>query len=79
MIRHINIGSGIDLSIRELAETIKEVVGYKGNLLFDTSKPNGSPRKLLNVSKLNSMGWKYQTNLKIGLKKTYAWYVDNIN
>ena len=76
---HINIGSGVDLSIRELAETIKEVVGYKGNLLFDTSKPNGSPRKLLNVSKLNSMGWKYQTNLKTGLKKTYAWYLDNIN
>jgi len=76
---HINIGSGIDLSIRELAETIKEVVGYKGNLLFDSSKPNGSPRKLLNVSKLNSMGWKYQTNLKSGLKKTYTWYLDNIN
>jgi len=76
---HINIGSGIDLSIRELAETIKEVVGYKGNLLFDKSKPNGSPRKLLNVSKLNSMGWKYQTNLKTGLKKTYTWYLDKIN
>ena len=76
---HINIGSGVDLSIRELAETIKEVVGYKGNLLFDSSKPNGSPRKLLNVSKLNSMGWKYQTNLKSGLKKTYTWYLDNIN
>jgi len=76
---HINIGSGVDLSIRELAETIKEVVGYRGNLLFDTSKPNGSPRKLLNVSKLNSMGWKYQTNLKTGLKKTYTWYLDNIN
>ena len=76
---HINIGSGIDLSIRELAETIKEIVGYRGNLLFDNSKPNGSPRKLLNVSKLNSMGWKYQTNLKTGLKKTYTWYLDNIN
>ena len=76
---HINIGSGVDLSIRELAETIKEVVGYRGNLLFDNSKPNGSPRKLLNVSKLNSMGWKYQTNLKTGLKKTYTWYLDNIN
>ena len=76
---HINIGSGVDLSIRELAETIKEIVGYKGNFLFDNSKPNGSPRKLLNVSKLNSMGWKYQTNLKTGLKKTYAWYLDNIN
>ena len=76
---HINIGSGVDLSIRELAETIKEIVGYRGNLLFDTSKPNGSPRKLLNVSKLNSMGWKYQTNLKTGLKKTYTWYLDNIN
>ena len=76
---HINIGSGVDLSIRELAETIKEVVGYKGNVLFDNSKPNGSQRKLLNVSKLNSMGWKYQTNLKTGIKKTYAWYLDNIN
>jgi len=76
---HINIGSGVDLSIRELAETIKEIVGYRGNLLFDTSKPNGPPRKLLNVSKLNSMGWKYQTNLKTGLKKTYTWYLDNIN
>ena len=76
---HINIGSGVDLSIRELSETIKEIVGYRGNLLFDNSKPNGSPRKLLNVSKLNSMGWKYQTNLKTGLKKTYTWYLDNIN
>ena len=79
LLSHINIGSGVDLSIRELAETIKEVVGYRGNLLFDTSKPNGSPRKLLNVSKLNSMGWKYQTNLKTGLKKTYTWYLDKIN
>jgi len=79
LLSHINIGSGVDLSIRELAETIKEIVGYRGNLLFDTSKPNGPPRKLLNVSKLNSMGWKYQTNLKTGLKKTYTWYLDNIN
>jgi GDP-L-fucose synthase len=67
----INIGTGEDCTILELAETIKEVVGFKGKLVFDTSKPDGTPRKLLDVSKINSMGWKAKTSLKDGLVKTY--------
>ena len=73
----INIGSGTDVTIRELAELIKEVVEYQGEIVFDTSKPDGMPQKLLDVKKLNDMGWKYKTDLREGLKKTYQWYVDN--
>jgi GDP-L-fucose synthase len=76
---HINVGSGIDLSISELAHKIKDIVEFKGDIVFDTAKPNGPPRKLLNVSKLNSIGWSYETKLKDGLQKTYNWYLDNIN
>lgn len=72
-----NVGSGSDVSIRELAETVKEVVGYTGNIVFDTSKPDGMPQKLMDVSKLKDAGWIYQTELKDGLLKTYRWYLDN--
>jgi len=74
MLSHINVGTGKDVTIREMSETMKEVVGFKGNLTFDTTKPDGSPRKLINVSRLSSMGWKYSVDLKKGLSKTYKWY-----
>jgi GDP-L-fucose synthase len=75
MLSHINVGTGKDVTIREMAETMKEVVGFKGNLTFDTTKSDGSPRKLINVSCLSNMGWKYNIDLKDGLKKTYNWYL----
>jgi GDP-L-fucose synthase len=74
---HINIGSGIDISIRELAEIMKEVVGFNGKLNFDSSRPDGAPRKLIDVSRLLNMGWKYNINLKDGLRMTYNWYLKN--
>ena len=77
MMSHINIGTSSDISILELAETIQTVVGFKGFLKFDSSKPNGSPRKLVDTSKLKSMGWSYKTDLKQGLEKTYQWYLKN--
>lgn len=72
-----NVGSGSDVSIRELAGTVKEVVGYTGDIVFDTSKPDGMPQKLMDVSKLKESGWTYKTELKDGLAKTYRWYLDN--
>lgn len=71
---HVNIGSGIEVSIRELAETIKEVVGYQGLLTFDLTKPDGTPRKLLDVSKLHKMGWKHQVELKEGIRLAFEDY-----
>ncbi|WP_462410339.1 GDP-L-fucose synthase [Neobacillus sp. Marseille-QA0830] len=73
----VNIGVGDDLPIKELAEKIKEVVGYNGHIQFDTSKPDGTPRKLVDVSKLNSLGWKATTSLEEGLTKAYHWYLEN--
>ncbi len=77
MLSHINVGTGIDCTIRELAETVKAVVGYEGELRFDASKPDGTPRKLMNVSRLRSLGWSASTELKEGLTQTYAWFKDN--
>ena len=77
MLSHINVGTGKDVTIREMAETMKEVVGFKGRIFFDTIKPDGAPRKLIDVSRLSNMGWKYETNLEEGLKKTYDWYLRN--
>lgn len=71
---HINVGTGVDCSIRELAETISRVTGYEGALDFDTSKPDGTPRKLLGVSKLTAMGWKASIGLEEGLQGTYQWF-----
>ncbi|EJO77754.1 GDP-L-fucose synthase [Leptospira interrogans] len=71
---HVNVGSGIEVSIRELAETIKEVVGYQGLLTFDLTKPDGTPRKLLDVSKLHKMGWKHQVELKEGIQLAFEDY-----
>ena len=72
-----NVGTGDDLSIRELAETVKDIVGFKGDIVFDASKPDGMPQKLMDVSKLTSQGWKYKTSLVAGLKKTYEWFLEN--
>jgi len=73
----VNIGTGVDQSIGELAQLVKETVGYNGELLFDTSKPDGTPRKLLDVSKLAGLGWRYQTDLREGLAKTYLDFLQN--
>ena len=77
MLSHINIGTGMDITIREMAETMKQVVGFKGRLIFDTAKPDGSPRKLIDVTRLSDLGWEYTTKLKEGLEKTYKWYLSN--
>ena len=71
---HINIGTGVDISIRELAETIKETVGFKGELYFNTNKPDGTMKKLTDVSKLHGLGWKHKIKLKDGIEKMYNWY-----
>ena len=73
-----NIGSGKDISIKQLAETIQNVVGHKGDIIWDNSKPDGTPRKLLDVSKMKALGWHYSTNLKEGVEKTYRWFQENI-
>lgn len=73
----VNIGTGTDVSIKELAEMIQKIVGYEGEILWDTSKPDGTPRKLLNVDKLHSLGWTHTTSLEDGLKATYGWYTDH--
>jgi len=71
----VNIGVGHDLTIRELAEMIRAVVGYSGEIVFDTTKPDGTPRKLMDVSRLLGMGWKAPTDFVEGLKRTYAEFV----
>ena len=77
MLSHINVGTGIDCTIRELAEALCEVIGFDGDLVFDSSKPDGTPRKLLDVSRLKSLGWSARIGLKAGLAETYQWFVDN--
>ncbi len=73
---HINIGTGEDISINDLAMLIKSVVGYKGNIVYDSTKPDGTPRKLLDVSRLHASGWKHKTSLKEGIEKVYQWYLN---
>ena len=75
---HINVGTGEDVTIKELAETIVDVVGYKNDYEWDTSKPNGTPRKVLNVDKIKSLGWEPKINLREGIESTYEWYKNNI-
>lgn len=77
MLSHINVGTGIDCTIRELAETISRVVGFEGKITFDAEKPDGAPRKLLDVSRLQNLGWKYSIDLEEGLTKTYQWFLAN--
>tara|TARA_B100000524_G_C23641645_1_gene366886 strand:- start:202 stop:1137 length:936 start_codon:yes stop_codon:yes gene_type:complete len=73
----INVGTGYDISIKELTEVIAEVVGYTGNIRWDTSKPNGTPRKVMNVDKLLDLGWKPKVDIVEGLNKTYEWFKEN--
>ncbi|MEM9667533.1 MAG: GDP-L-fucose synthase [Pseudomonadota bacterium] len=78
MLSHINVGTGLDCTIRELAETIARITEFKGALQFDRSKPDGTPRKLLNVSRLQALGWTAEISLEDGLANTYDWYRNNI-
>ncbi len=75
MLSHINIGTGKDITIREMAQTMKKVVGFKGRIIFDITKPDGAPRKLIDIFRLSNMGWKYNIDLKEGLTTTYEWYL----
>ncbi|MEN5194229.1 GDP-L-fucose synthase family protein [Sphingobacterium faecium] len=74
-----NVGTGIDLSIKELAQLIQSIVGYQGNIIWDSSKPDGTPRKLMDVSKMHALGWKHQIELKEGIEITYQWFLKNQN
>jgi len=76
--QHVNLGTGKDVTIIELAETIKKVVGFDGSLTFDASKPDGTPRKLLDVSKIHQLGWRHQYDLEAGLKSAYDWFGKNL-
>lgn len=77
MLSHVNVGSGLDCSIKEMAETMARVVGFSGDVIFDSSRPDGTLRKLLDVTRLNQLGWRYSIELEDGLKRTYEWFVNN--
>ncbi len=77
MLSHINVGTGVDCTIRELVETVAKVVGFNGEIKFDTTKPDGTPRKLMDVSRLKSLGWEYSISLEDGLRSTYEWFLAN--
>ncbi len=74
----VNVGCGEDRTIAELAETVRSATGYRGEIVFDSSKPDGAPRKLLDVSRLFALGWRPRIQLEDGLKATYAWYVEHV-
>jgi GDP-L-fucose synthase len=76
-ISHINIGTGEDLTITELADLIAGITGFKGKIIYDNSRPDGTPRKLMDVSRINKLGWNYKISLKDGIKKAYNWYLQN--
>jgi GDP-L-fucose synthase len=73
-----NIGTGKDITIKELAETIQKITGHQGKILWDAEKPDGTPRKLMDVSKMREIGWEYSTELEEGIEKTYSWFLENI-
>ena len=75
----INVGVGEDVTIHELAQLIGRIVGFNGEIRFDRTKPDGTPRKLLDVSRLHSLGWRARTSLEDGVRETYAWYLANLN
>ncbi|WP_337921126.1 GDP-L-fucose synthase [Vibrio cholerae] len=77
MLSHINVGTGVDCPIREMAEIMAKVVGFEGKVVFDSTKPDGTPRKLMDVSRLAALGWRYQVSLEQGLSKTYQWFLAN--
>jgi GDP-L-fucose synthase len=72
-----NVGTGTDVTIKTLAKIVQKIIGHKGNIIWDSSKPDGTPRKLMNVSKMLAVGWSYKTELQEGLKKTYDWFLNN--
>ncbi len=76
-ISHINIGTGTDVTIKALARMIAQVVGYRGRIVYDTSKPDGAPRKLLDVSRINDFGWRPKVTLSKGIEEAYEWYLNN--
>ncbi len=75
--QHVNIGTGEEITIKQLAEIIKKIVGFEGDLVFNASMPDGTPRKLTSVQKLNNLGWKYKINIEDGIKSAYEWFVEN--
>ncbi|WOD06191.1 GDP-L-fucose synthase [Marinomonas sp. GJ51-6] len=77
MLSHINVGTGVDCTIRELVETVAKVTGFEGRIVFDATKPDGAPRKLMNVDRLASLGWRYHYSLEAGLTNAYQWFLDN--
>ncbi len=77
MLSHLNVGTGEDVTVRELAETIQDVIGYTGQISWDSAKPDGTPRKLMDISKLKSLGWQPKIGLKEGLDRTYQWFLEN--
>jgi len=77
MLSHINVGTGVDCTIRELVETVAKITGYQGDIEFDTSKPDGAPRKLMDVERLAKLGWRSSFSLEDGLSDTYLWFLDN--
>ena len=77
MLSHINVGTGVDCTIAELAETLVAVIGYEGKVVYDTTKPDGTPRKLMDVSRLKAMGWQADVSLRDGLAETYQWFLAN--
>jgi GDP-L-fucose synthase len=77
MLSHINVGTGVDCTIRELVETVAKVVGFEGSIAFDATKPDGAPRKLMDVSRLKDLGWQYSIDLEQGLANSYKWFLDN--
>jgi GDP-L-fucose synthase len=74
-----NIGTGEDLTIKELAETIQKITGHQGEIIWDSTKPDGTPRKLMDISKMHDLGWKHQVQLEEGIQKTYDWFLENVN
>ena len=74
---HINIGTGIDISIVDLAYLIKEIIGFKGDFIFNTEKPDGTMKKLTDVTKINNLGWQSETSLREGIERMYNWYFNN--
>lgn len=79
MLSHINVGTGVDVTIKELAETIQKVIGFNGDIVWDSSKPDGTPRKLMNSAKLRALGWQPAIELEEGLKTTYDWFIQHEN
>ena len=79
MLSHLNVGTGVDVTIKELAKTIQEVVGFEGEIVWDSTKPDGTPRKLMNVDKIKTLGWQARISLRDGLNDTYQWFFTNQN